>query len=477
MTTWLGIIGGIYLALLIFATIRARKATHNANDYVMAGSNVGIVLGFLTFGATLFSTFTLMGMPDFFRTHGVGAWIFLAVSDAAVAFVVLWFGSRLRQRVKNTGFKGMAGFMCDCFGTRWAGYLYFTGIFVFLTPYVAVQVRGISIFLNAAFPGTLPDWGWAVSIVVVMLVYSEMGGLKAIVYSDALQGLLLLIIAWIIAYGCVHSFGGIQTMFETVRQTNPALLSTPGPSGLFSAQFLLASFLVIIFLPITQPQLATRIVIMRDMRSMHYMAIALGVFSIAVIMPTVAIGMYGAVNHAGEPASEFLSRVLLLDQPPLLAASVAIGLLAAAMSTADSQIFALGAELRSLLSGNEQRNMLYTRLAIVCFALIALIFAILSSNELVLLARLSFAGTSLVGPLILTAVLSQSPPGKEIIAVTALALLIFMFSIIGVIPEKAGSVPLELLLLVFTAFTVIASIICRNYFEFTKSGSDKQPSG
>ena len=298
MTFWLGLIGGIYLALLVYAAISARRTTRNADDYVLAGSGVGITLGFLTFGATLFSTFTLMGMPDFFRTHGVGAWIFLGVSDAALAFVVLWFGSRLRQRARSTGFQGMAGFIRDCYGFRWAGYLYFAGIFVFLTPYVAVQIRGISIFLNAAFPGALPDWGWAASIVLVMLAYSEIGGLKAIIYSDAMQGLLLLVVTWIIACSCVISLGGVQTMFETVRQVNPALLSTPGPNGLFTTQFLLASFLAIIFLPVTQPQLATRAVIMRDMRSLHYMAIALGIFSIAVIAPTIAIGMYGAVNHA-----------------------------------------------------------------------------------------------------------------------------------------------------------------------------------
>ena len=465
MTTWLAIIGSFYLAVLIFATVGARRATHNANDYVMAGSNVGVVLGFLTFGATLFSTFTLMGMPDFFRTHGVGAWIFLGVSDAAVAFVVLWFGSKLRRRVSSIDFRGMAGFLRDSYKTPWAGYLYYAGIFIFLTPYVAIQIRGISIFLNAAFPHTLPDWGWATSIVVVMLVYSEIGGLKAIIYSDALQGLLLLIVTWIIAYGCVQNLGGIQPMFDSVREVNPALLSTPGPAGLFNTQFLVASFLVIMFLPITQPQLATRMIIMRDMRSMQYMAIALGVFSIAVIIPTVAIGMYGSVIYADVSSSEFLSRVLLLDQAPALAACVAVGLVAAAMSTSDSQIFALGTELRSLLTGNERTIMIYTRLAIICFAIVALTFAILSTNELVLLARVSFAGTSLIGPLILAAVLARGPLGREIIVITACALALFLLSLMGVIPEKIVSIRLELLLLLSLVMFVTISVIYRNYLH------------
>ena len=99
MTFWLGFIAGIYLVLLIYAALSARRATRNADDYILAGSRVGITLGFLTFGATLFSAFTLMGMPDFFRSHGVGAWIFLGVSDAALAFVVVV----VRFQVKKTG--------------------------------------------------------------------------------------------------------------------------------------------------------------------------------------------------------------------------------------------------------------------------------------------------------------------------------------------------------------------------------------
>ena len=92
MTFWLVIIGGVYLALLVYATFRARRQNRSVDDYVLAGSSLGGLLGCLTYGATLFSTFTLMGMPDFSRTHGVGAWIFLAFSDAGMVFLIVWFG-------------------------------------------------------------------------------------------------------------------------------------------------------------------------------------------------------------------------------------------------------------------------------------------------------------------------------------------------------------------------------------------------
>ena len=49
MTLWLWIIGGLYLAVLVYATIHSRRRTKSADDYVLAGSNVGLFLGFLTF--------------------------------------------------------------------------------------------------------------------------------------------------------------------------------------------------------------------------------------------------------------------------------------------------------------------------------------------------------------------------------------------------------------------------------------------
>ncbi|MCP4811522.1 MAG: sodium:solute symporter family protein, partial [Planctomycetaceae bacterium] len=91
MTFWLLVLGSGYLGLLGLVMWKAYRANQASGDYLLAGSDVGVFLGFLSFSATLFSTFTLMGMPDFFRVHGVAAWIFLGVTDAALALVVLWF--------------------------------------------------------------------------------------------------------------------------------------------------------------------------------------------------------------------------------------------------------------------------------------------------------------------------------------------------------------------------------------------------
>ena len=463
MNIWFLVLSAVYIGSLVFVTLNARRQTHNADDFMMAGKDLGVILGGLTVAATLFSTFTLLGMPDFFRQHGIGAWIFLAVSDAALVFCVIWFGSHLRRYVRDRNFRGMAGLMSDAYATRWAGYLYLIGIFLFLIPYVAVQVRGISIFMNAINPGMLPVWGWSSLIVGIMLIYSELGGLKAIIYADAIQGLILLSVTVMIAFGFVINFGGVKEMFVAVQTTNEALLSTPGPNGLFTTQFLIASFLAIVLVSVTQPQMTMRFVIMRDLKSLHRMALLLGLFAMIIIMATIPIGMYGAVNYGNLSTSDFLLQVLIKDQLPIIGAAVAIGLIAAAISTADSQLFALGNEVRSMLKGSEKENMRYAKIAIICFALGSLIVAILTGDQLVLLARVSFAGTAIMAPFIFAVILTRQTPGIEIIIATGLGLLLFLLSLADLIPNNYFSIRLDLLIFFGLFIFICLSIYYRHY--------------
>jgi SSS family solute:Na+ symporter len=306
-----------------------------------------------------------------------------------------------------------------------------------------------------------------VSIVLVMVIYSEIGGLKAIMYSDVVQGALLLGVTWLIAHTCVSYFGGLEEMFRSVEVFKPELLSTPGPNGLFTFQFLLASFLALLMVPVTQPQVSIRMIIMRNLPAMQRMAVALGGFAILVILPTVAIGMYGAVKHPDASTADFLVQVLAFEQVGPVAALTMVGLIAAAMSTADSQIFALGTELHYLMHSKGQVRLLKTRLAIIAFALASLVFAILSSDQLVLLARVSFAGTALMGPMVLAGILSRTAPGREILWLTALSLLLFVLSLLGIIPDQLGKMRLDLTLLIVNALVALVSVWARKGFLST----------
>ena len=447
MIKWLVILGTIYILILIFLAYLSRRRIRNANDFMMGGFNIGVVLGFMTFAATLFSTFTLMGMPDFFRIHGVGAWIFLAVSDGGMVYFILWFGYKLRKSINQKEYKGMSGFLNKKYGTKSVGILYFIGIFIFLIPYVAIQIRGISIFLDAAFDNLLPVWAWALIIIGIMVIYSETGGLKAIIYSDVLQGVLLLIVVWIIAGRFIDQAGGLTALFNEVEKVDVRLLSVPGPKGLFNYQFLIASFIAIVMIPVTQPQISTRLVVMKNLTAMKKMSVGVGLFAIAVIFPTVILGMKGATDYASLSTADFLAKVLIQEHSEIIATLIMIGLIAAAISTSDSQIFALGSEIRSLLRGTEKKVLIKTKSAMLTFAIFAFVFSLISSDQLVLLARVSFAGTAMMGPMILAAVFIDRIIPKMIIWVTGIGEILFICSLIGIIPSSILGVQMDLLLL------------------------------
>jgi SSS family solute:Na+ symporter len=442
MIEWLIFFFALFLASLGYASYKSYSKNRTSDDFMLAGSNIGAVLGFLTFSAALFSAFTFMGMPDFFRTHGVGAWIFVALSDAFMVFILIWFGYSLRKRAATTGYKGVAGFIQTCYQNRYAGYLIFVSSFLFLIPYVAIQIRGISIFLNAAFPDMLPYWSWSAILVILMLIYSEIGGLKAIMYSDAIQGVILLVVIWIIGMTCLKMAGGLEPALAQVAETNAGLLSLPGPKGLFTSPFLIASAIAIVLIPISQPQFTTRLVVLKDLKSVHKMAYAVGIFAILVILPTAFIGLYGAVKYPDASTADFLSNSLLFDQAEPVAALAVVGLFAACLSTTNAQIFALGTELRSLLSGSDKFNMRVTQISILIFSIIVLVFSTYMSDELVLLARVSFTGTSMIAPVVLGAVIFKNPP-KSLIILSSFALGYFVLSLAGFVPDRFGDLPLD----------------------------------
>jgi SSS family solute:Na+ symporter len=464
MTLWILILGGLFLLALVTASVKSYKRNRTLDEYMLAGFNIGPLIGVLTFAAALFSAFIFMGMPDMFRTQGVGAWIFLAVSDGAMVFGIIWFGYHIRKKVKTEGFKGVSGFLAGIYGSKWPGYLFFLTAFLFLVPYAAIQIRGISIFFSATFAGVLPEWAWALIIVGIMLVYAEVGGFKAIVYSDAIQGTVLLVVIWLIGITCIKAFGSMESLFAEVERIKPELLSVPGPHGLFTVQFLIASFLAIILIPVTQPQLTTRIIVMRNFRSLSRMAVSLGAFAILIIFSTVFIGMYGAVKYPDATTADFLSNSLLFDQKDIVGALAMVGLFAACLSTTNAQIFALGTELRSLLKGSDKKVLAFTRVGLFVFALIALAFSTLMSDELAMLARTSFTGTSMMAPVVLFAVLSKRTPPRAILFFSGTGLVALLLSLFHVIPQEISGIRLDFLLYIYLAAGSLA-VVAVDFFR------------
>lgn len=412
------------------------------------------LLGMTTFVATLFSTFTIMGMPDFFRNHGVGAWLFLGVTDVAMAFIVLWFGLKVRKYKINHGFVSVSDVLNSTYGGRFAQVVYLAGIFVFLIPYVAIQLHGISVFFDAIWE--VPEWLTSLVVLGSIFALIQLGGFGAIVRSDAIQWGVVFITIWVIAYVCMSALGGIEEAVEKIKITNEAWLSTPGPKGLFGWEFLVASFVAIILMPISQPQLTWRVSSFKGEQELRIGAVGIAIFSFLIILPTLAIGMYGAVNLAGEPSPVFWKEVLVTQQAPAIGALAMVGLLAAAMSTADSQLHSLRREFVGSTKNQDMSGSVSVVLLSLFFAA-AYFLSLVATNELVLLARVSFAGTALLAPMVLIAFVTQDKESHSYIPfVTLLALVYFLAANFGVVSSTIAGYRVDLVLI---AVVFIATVV------------------
>lgn len=452
----------IYLAVLIsLAVLGNRRNKGDEHQFFLAGGSLGTVIGFLTFFATLYSTFILIGMPNFFRVHGVGTWIFLGVTDMTLAVFTLWLCFKLKDRVASKDFRSMSDLIRSSFGGVGTA-VYVAGLIIFLIPYIAIQIKGASGLLSTIVPYSVPKWGWEVIILGLMFFYSSIGGLRGIMYCDALQGVMLFTVIWIMAAIVLTQFGGLGELFEAVRRTDESLLSVPGPEGLLSAQWLIAGFISIVLLPVSQPQLTSRLSILKGINERRKVPVLHASFTFLLLIAGLIIGLYGAVAITAETGPEFIGK-LILEQNAVIGAVALIGILAAAMSTSDSQFFALGSEINNALGGASRKlgisQVVFVKFVILIFCGAAFLVANKSSQGIISLAVSGFMGTALMAPMVLASTLIKDRNLHTAVPIlTAATLVVFLLSLFGAAPKMVSGLRIDLIMLTLNA--VVTATVC-----------------
>ncbi len=452
----------IYLIFLASIAVylskqRNAKTGGSANHHYLFG-NFGFVLSFFGIAASLFSTFTLTGMPAFFKNHGVGSWVFLGVTDVCLAALLIYFGLKLRhftqslmqRNRRQTPVKNLTELLKQSAIPTWAVRFFVAAVTVFMIPYITIQIKGTAVLLQTAMPIGETHLMWSIAMVVLMLVYSWFGGLRAIFVTDMVQGLVLLFTVWAIAFFAISASGGVANLFAEVRAIEPALLSAPGPRGLLNWQFLLISFISIVLMPYVQPQMATRILVTKSDKTFVRSTMALGIFAILVILPTLFIGFRSVVVSQTMPEGDFLLNVISSDAPVFFYSLFIVGVLAAAMSTADSQLMAIGTEWSSSMTEKPIQDHRHARVWVkgmsVIVASISLILAQSSFQSLVLFAVNSFIGTSLLLPIIIATAVTKPTQRYALIAASVFSVFIFLLVLFAFVPKILFGLRIELLL-------------------------------
>jgi SSS family transporter len=202
----------VYLSILIFFAVRARKRTHDIEDYYVGGRNVATVLVCLSFYATFVSTNSFIGHSAKSYEFGI-SWLIVGAILVVLAilswiFIAPRFNARagaLGSVVPSDMFR--LHFNSPTAGAMAAGVILFDSLF-FLAAVFLGAAGAMGVLLGIPFVYAL------LIVFVVQLLYTAIGGYLADIWSDSLQAVILLIGAVLIPVVLVTYGGGWSLTWE-----------------------------------------------------------------------------------------------------------------------------------------------------------------------------------------------------------------------------------------------------------------------
>ena len=395
----------VYICLMMFIGYLAWRRTKNLSDYILGGRRLGSWVTAMSASASDMSGWLLLGLPGYAYAAGLEAgWIALGL---LVGTYVNWrlVATRLRHYSVIAGdSQTLPEFFENRFHDetrllRTVSAIFILLFFLFYTS--SGLVAGGKLF-NAVFD--LP-YHWAVTAgALVIVIYTFFGGFLAVSWTDLFQGLLMALALLIVPLIAISGLGGWGATLSSVSETNPALLNAltnvkNEPLGLLAIISLMAWGLGYF----GQPHILARFKAIRSVTEIPAARrIAVSWVSITLIC-AVLVGLVG-IGYLEQPlqgADTEKVFILLVDAlfHPVVAGLCLAAILAAIMSTADSQLLVSAAALSSDLykpffrrAASEQELIWTGRVAVLVIAMIGLVLAWDPERKILDLVAYAWAG-------------------------------------------------------------------------------------
>ncbi|MBL9151775.1 MAG: sodium:solute symporter family protein [Verrucomicrobiales bacterium] len=365
MTSFYILVG--YLLLLVglgLVTNRLFKGT--SADYFVVGRSVGSFLLLMSVFGTTMTGFALVGSTGKAYSSGVGVYGMMAswsgLIHSAVFFAV---GIRLWAVGKRHGYLTQCEYFRDRFESPALGYFLFPVLVLLVIPYLLVGVIAAGKFIQPttaglfpeAFPmpplpdgrphpltgGIPPAIGGGV-ICLIVLFYVFFGGLRGAVWANAFQTIVFMATGVIAFWMISKNLGGLKAASEAVAASEfgAPRLAREGMMGQLQ-------FFSYFFVPLSVgmfPHLFQHWLTAKSAKSFRLTVVAFPVFIMIVWLPCILIGVWAAgyLDPAQVPnANAVLGRMINdLVHSPVLTGLVGAGVLAAIMSSLDSQFMCVG---------------------------------------------------------------------------------------------------------------------------------------
>ncbi len=346
---WGVAIVGSYLAALLIIGWLGRRAirARSMSEFFLAGRGLGPLVLLLTLFATQYSGNTLVGMSG--KTYRVGYAFTVAVPMfIALLGAAMVLAPGLQRLGRRRGYITLADAVHDRLQSRvLTSLVALVGVWA-LVNFMVSNLVAVGYLVERTTDGAVGREAAIIGLALVMLIYETLGGLRAVAWTDVLQGALIGLGILVLSVAVLATYGGPGHVHDALAAASPQMLEAPDWRGKIGW----ASTLVLVGIGAAiYPQAVQRYYAARDGRALR------GSLRWMLVMPffvtgfAVLIGLTGrgAFPDLDDRQSEQVTMLVLADlteQWPWLRPLVILfftAILAAIMSTVDSVLLALAA--------------------------------------------------------------------------------------------------------------------------------------
>lgn len=366
---------GIYAAAGTGISLVVMRRNRTGRDFFLGGGSISWILLAMTYAATTYSAFMMVGLVGLAFAGGVGALIFELVYLGATVILLAVYGRRIWEKGHREGLVSPMDLFRTTYGTTTVRIGTAVAALA-LVPYTAVQVIGLAVILEGY---GVPFSTGVLFAVGVITVWTLLGGLRGVAITDALQGLFMMAVA-------------VAALVWTTRHYGGYSIST-FPNELWTPRFFVNLTLPWAFFALTNPQVLQRVFMLRSPGDLKRMIVLFAVFGLIYTLLTTGIGLAAREGAArgllSAPGGRDQVIVAVMAQMQRgLSLPIALSIIFASVSTANSILLTLASMFSS--GGASPRG---GRLLVLLLTVVVGAFALLRPSHLV---ELSVASSRLL---------------------------------------------------------------------------------
>lgn len=469
----LGVIVAYLAVLLTVGLGSTRLAKDTGDDFFLASRSIGPFLMVMSLFGTTMTAFALVGSTGKAYTVGIGTYGLMASWAAVVHPLMFAFvGVPVWYLGRRHGYTTQIELLRDRFRSDLLGWLLFPLLVGLVIPYLLIGIQAAGITVAAVTKGVwaegvgIPGWLTGAVVCAVVLTYVFYGGIRGAAWANALQTCVFLVVAAVAFFTLADALGGpVAATAATAAKRPDLLVRTEHITQAHFASYGLVGLSVGMFPHIFQHWLSARSAeTLKFPVALHPLLVA------AVWLPCVLIGVWagGVLDVPPEKANAVLGMMVAKFTSPVMSGILTAGILAAIMSSLDSQFLCLGTlfthdvALRRNPDVDDKTRVAVGRRFIIAIVTLTWCLSLFESRSVFDLGVWCFSGFSGLVPLILAALYWRRATAAGAIAsvvATGLTWLGLFLSDPGSPGEYlvAGVMPVTWIVLASTASLIVVS--------------------